>query len=355
MNQHWIVFFGGTVGNNPWRKPLIALLVKLGYPEAMFYDPSVSPGTWGYSEQQNEDAVAERSALYIYFNGDPMQEGNPLSSYSLQRTGQVLTRYGDRAAAVFDVENMPEGHVRKQLERALVREREFHPDAAIFTNLHDLLGWLLPRLDELHQAYLAEVSLRAKVVRAILMQFVYAQLYYEGSTMMRRDILRKAVARDWSASAPETQSRVGELFEELLSELVNDDLLETTPEYVRALLLPINESELTPAYPLGLMSAHTGGFERLDEHVCAQIEAMVAEVLASEPAVRRYHIGNGESYKTSAGVTLPIGFYSHDTSSQACERLQLKLNSAWAKGNEDIALTLEVKLHPFTPTLYDRY
>src|SRR3989344_3965423 len=135
-----VVFLGGTCGANQWRKGFIERLVARGIPSERLFDPVVEH--WDAAAQQREDAMkADPAVTILYYLGDPGEEGNRLSYYSLLEATMGLYDAPARTAVVFDSTGMPP-RITKSNNKACADLKKRFPQAPIFDSLTDAEGWV---------------------------------------------------------------------------------------------------------------------------------------------------------------------------------------------------------------------
>lgn len=138
-----LVFLGGTCGGNNWREGFIASLVAQGVsPEALF-NPVVPE--WNDEAQQREEAAKANSTHHVYYLADPMQEGNPISAYSLVEATIALHNDPNTAVVVFDTTGM-DGHGLKAMKQTEKVLRNTFPTANIFATRDAAEAWLADQL-----------------------------------------------------------------------------------------------------------------------------------------------------------------------------------------------------------------
>jgi hypothetical protein len=138
-----LVFLGGTAANNPWRDTVISDLVDRGIPRETLFNPVVAD--WNEAAQAAEEQAKFEASYHVYYIAAPMQEGNPLSAYSMVEATMALFDHPDSSVVAFDTESM-EGHPLKamnQAKRVLVNR---FPGANIFGTREELTDWLASQL-----------------------------------------------------------------------------------------------------------------------------------------------------------------------------------------------------------------
>jgi hypothetical protein len=127
-----LVFLGGTVGQNPWRKELMRLLDALGAPAGRCFDPVVP--AWTAAAREREEHAKRDASLLVFYLGDPQEPGNPVSAYSLLEAGLAVCNDPLRTLLIFDLDGLT-GHARQQLEQS---ERLLRAHDARVPVLHSL-------------------------------------------------------------------------------------------------------------------------------------------------------------------------------------------------------------------------
>lgn len=111
-----MIFLGGTVGVNDWRKErAIPLLEQIGVPREAIFDPVVED--WDEAAQANEDRVKREATVLLYYIASPSTGASDVSAYSLVEA--VMALYDDpaRTVVVFDTAGMSP-HVTKAINKA---------------------------------------------------------------------------------------------------------------------------------------------------------------------------------------------------------------------------------------------
>lgn len=137
-----LIFLGGTVGHNPWRKKLIH---DLGTDAALF-DPVVED--WNEEAQEAEERAKREADLFVFYIANPKQEGISVSSYSLVEATMALYDAPESTVVAFDYNGYGPLHAHsvkalKQAEKVL---RARFPEASIFSSYTELCDWLKLRL-----------------------------------------------------------------------------------------------------------------------------------------------------------------------------------------------------------------
>lgn len=141
-----LVFLGGTVGNNPWRKGFITSLVEKGIDRDCLFDPVVAD--WNAQAQAREEAAKAAATHMVFYLASPMQEGNPLSAYSMVEAAMALYDMPKTTVVVFDNTGIEGQFLKavKQCERVL---RKRFPEATILGSLEEALAWFYIELIEI--------------------------------------------------------------------------------------------------------------------------------------------------------------------------------------------------------------
>lgn len=134
-----LIFLGGTMGKNEWQVPFIQEAVNLGIPASSFINPRVP--VWN-DEVIALEAAAKRYSTHLVFGlADPMQEGNPLSTYSCHEAYFALSEDQDRTVVFFDTDGMS-GHAKSTMDLLYEMFITEYPNAAIFKTRDEALIWL---------------------------------------------------------------------------------------------------------------------------------------------------------------------------------------------------------------------
>jgi len=138
-----LVFLGGTVAGNNWREGFIERLVARGVPSEAFFNPVVTD--WNEEAQRREEEAKRKATHFLYYLADPMQEGNPLSGYSMVEATMALYDHQESAVVVFDTTGM-DGHALKAMAQTEKVLRRRHPNANIFGSVQEAEEWLATEL-----------------------------------------------------------------------------------------------------------------------------------------------------------------------------------------------------------------
>jgi len=138
-----LVFLGGTAANNPWREQFIADLVARGVDSTALFNPVVAD--WDEKAQAREEEAKAQATHHVYYIADPMQEGNPLSAYSMVEATMALYDRPDTTVIIFDTAGMG-GHPLKAMNQAARVLVQRHPNANIFTSVELAKQWLVDQL-----------------------------------------------------------------------------------------------------------------------------------------------------------------------------------------------------------------
>jgi DNA repair photolyase len=133
-----LVFLGGTVGNNSWRKGFVETLVSQGIPADIFFDPVVNG--WGDEAREREKIAKNEASHFIFYIADPQQEGNRLSAYSMVEATIALNDAPTRTVVVFDSEGM-DGRALKIMNKTLELLKARFPEANIFGTRQEAIDW----------------------------------------------------------------------------------------------------------------------------------------------------------------------------------------------------------------------
>jgi hypothetical protein len=138
-----LVFLGGTCGKNIWRKGFIERLMACGVDPKWLFDPVVPD--WNEAAQAAEDKAKSEAKYMLYMLGDPMEEGNHTSFYSLLEATMGLYDAPERTMVVFDTTGMPK-HAEKASLKACKDLRARFPMSYIFSNLEEAEDFLINTL-----------------------------------------------------------------------------------------------------------------------------------------------------------------------------------------------------------------
>jgi hypothetical protein len=138
-----LIFLGGTCGNNDWRLHLINRLVERGVVSSDLFNPVVKD--WNEAAQKAEDEAKKNAGYMLYYLGDPQEDGNHVSYYSLLEATMGLYDAPARTVVVFDTTGMPK-HAEKANIKAYKDLKKRFPNAPIFMTLAEAEDWLVKQL-----------------------------------------------------------------------------------------------------------------------------------------------------------------------------------------------------------------
>lgn len=124
-----LLFLGGTSANNKWRDGFTDALISRGVPAGAIFNPVVAD--WNEEAQANEEHAKANASHLLFYIGSPMQEGNPLSTYSMVEATMALYDKNDRTVVVFDPAGI-EGHFLKALHQTRKVLQSRFPGARIY-------------------------------------------------------------------------------------------------------------------------------------------------------------------------------------------------------------------------------
>jgi hypothetical protein len=129
-----LVFLGGTVGHNRWRRELLRLLDARGAPLQQCFDPVVPE--WTEAAREREERAKRDATLLVFYLGNPQEPGIPLSAYSLLEAGLAVCNDPLRTLLIFDFDGVT-GHARQQLEQSEKLLRAHDPRVPVLYSLGD--------------------------------------------------------------------------------------------------------------------------------------------------------------------------------------------------------------------------
>lgn len=124
-----LLFLGGTSANNQWRDGFTDALISRGVPASAIFNPVVAD--WNEEAQAREELAKESASHLLFYIASPMQEGNPLSTYSMVEATMALYDRNDRTVVVFDPAGI-DGHFLKALNQTKKVLRSRFPGARIY-------------------------------------------------------------------------------------------------------------------------------------------------------------------------------------------------------------------------------
>ena len=127
-----LLFLGGTAGHNKWRDTLTDTLISRGVSAGVIFNPVVAD--WNEEAQAREEAAKASASHLLFYIANPMQEGNPLSTYSMVEATMALYDKPDRTVVVFDSAGI-EGHFLKALNQAKNVLKTRFPAARIYDSV----------------------------------------------------------------------------------------------------------------------------------------------------------------------------------------------------------------------------
>lgn len=134
-----LIFLGGTVSGNKWRRPFSLKLIEGGIPAKSIFDPVVSD--WNEEAQKAEEDAKKNASHLLFYLGTP--GNNQLSAYSMVEATMALYDRPKQTVVVFDASGLDEGHTLKAFKQAEKVLRTRFPKAHIFSTLDDAADWLI--------------------------------------------------------------------------------------------------------------------------------------------------------------------------------------------------------------------
>lgn len=138
-----LVFLGGTAGKNNWRDGFIGRLVERRVAKEQLFNPVVAD--WNDAARAREEEAKRNASHHIYYIASPMQEGNPLSAYSMVEAAIALAKRPKNTVVVFDHSGM-DGHAAKAMKQAETKLREEFPNGRVFGTSQEAEDWLVSEL-----------------------------------------------------------------------------------------------------------------------------------------------------------------------------------------------------------------
>lgn len=139
MDRKMLVFLGGTVGQNPWRKEFLNGMEGLGVPRDIFFDPVVAD--WNQEAQDNEERAKKEATHLLFYIGSPMQDGPySLSAYSMVEATMGLYDQ-PKSLVVFNHDGI-EAHALKSIKMTERVLRTRFPWSPIFSFIGDAMDYL---------------------------------------------------------------------------------------------------------------------------------------------------------------------------------------------------------------------
>lgn len=137
-----LVFEGGTVGENEWRRGFEERLTACGVPRSWLFNPVVP--NWTPECQVREDEAKKIANVVLYVIADP-KNGTGISAYSLVEATMALYDDPKRAIVVFDKTGL-EGHALKVVSKVERDLRDRFPVSYIFSSMEEAEGFLVNTL-----------------------------------------------------------------------------------------------------------------------------------------------------------------------------------------------------------------
>lgn len=131
MSATRLLFLGGTAANNKWRDGLTDALISRGVSASAIFNPVVAD--WNEEARIREEDAKARASHLLFYIASPMQEGNPLSAYSMVEATMALYDKSDRTVVVFDSTGI-DGHFLKALNQTKNVVKSRFPQARIYDN-----------------------------------------------------------------------------------------------------------------------------------------------------------------------------------------------------------------------------
>jgi hypothetical protein len=134
-----LLFLGGTCGGSQWREELMNKLLARGVPPESFFNP-VRRDWNDEARRQEEDAKAKASHLLFYLTS-PVEEGNPISSFSMVEATMALYDRPLQTVVAFDTRGVS-GHFLRSMTQAFKLLKERFPKGNIFETSEEVTNWL---------------------------------------------------------------------------------------------------------------------------------------------------------------------------------------------------------------------
>lgn len=134
-----LIFLGGTVGGNKWRRPFSLKLIEGGIPAESIFDPVVDD--WNEEAQIAEEKVKKNADYLLFYLGTP--GNNELSAYSMVEATMALYDHIKKTVVIFDADGLEKGHKLKAFKQAENVLRTRFPKGNIFSTLSESAEWLV--------------------------------------------------------------------------------------------------------------------------------------------------------------------------------------------------------------------
>ena len=138
-----LLFLGGTVGKNEWRKPFTDRLIAAGVSPDAIFNPVVAD--WNETAQANEERAKKEATHMLFYIANPYLPGSTLSAYSMVEATMALYDKPETTVVVFDSKDITEHSLKafKQTEKVL---RKRFPNAMIFGTVDEAAEQLAAQL-----------------------------------------------------------------------------------------------------------------------------------------------------------------------------------------------------------------
>lgn len=134
-----LIFLGGTVGGNKWRRPFSLKLIEGGVPADAIFDPVVDE--WDEKARIAEEKAKKNSSYLLFYLGTP--GNNQLSTYSMVEATMALYDNLKKTVVVFDKDGLDKDHKLESFKQTENVLRDRFPKANIFSTLDEAATWLI--------------------------------------------------------------------------------------------------------------------------------------------------------------------------------------------------------------------
>ena len=118
-------------------------MIARGVSAAAIFNPVVAD--WNEEAQAREEAAKANASHPLFYIANPMQEGNPLSTYSMVEATMALYDKTDQTVVVFDSTDI-EGHFLKALNQVKRVLKTRFPAARLYDSVDAALDMLVKDL-----------------------------------------------------------------------------------------------------------------------------------------------------------------------------------------------------------------
>ncbi len=138
------IYLGGTCGNNTWRQIFMERVLRASPKIVRFFNPVVSD--WNEEAKRNEDIAKQLADVLVFYLGDPQEEGNQVSYYSIfEAATALLYDRPETTVVAFELTDLPQ-HAINTNTKAYYDLLQRFPGGHVFASLLQVEWFLEEKL-----------------------------------------------------------------------------------------------------------------------------------------------------------------------------------------------------------------